>query len=167
MGIGDISFKVGNETGFQLSMKIYSGKTQVGSMGIPDPKLLKAYDLNVVPAVCDLSLHIMRDIWKNRKTAYKTPAAFPSMTRDIALQVSREVLAEDLLKTIWKYGGNTLVYVSLFDVYQSEDVGDSNKSLAYSLKFRSETATLTDSAVDQDVENILNSLKELHGANQR
>jgi len=77
------------------------------------------------------------------------------------------VPAENLLQTIRKHGGNTLVHILLFDVYQSEEVGDNNKSLAFSLKFQSETATLTDSEVDQDVETILKSLKELHGANQR
>ena len=144
-----------------------SGKTQVGTIGMPEPKILKAYDLKTTPAICNLSLHTIRDICKNRKMAYRTPGVFPSMTRDIALQVSRNAPAEDLLRTIWKNGSHTLVNVSLFDIYQSEDVGDSNKSLAFSLKYQSETTTLTDSEVDEDVETILKSLKELHGASQR
>jgi phenylalanyl-tRNA synthetase beta chain len=89
------------------------------------------------------------------------------MSRDIALQVSRDLPAEDLLKTIQKEGGHTLKNISLFDVYQSEDVGDKNKSLAFSLKFQSENATLTDSEVDADVEKILVSLNKAHGATQR
>ena len=109
----------------------------------------------------------MRKFWQNRKITYRARIPFPSMSRDIALQVSSEIPAEDLLKTIYKEGGDTLIHVSLFDVYQSEDVGDQNKSLAFSLKFQSRTATLTDSEVDQDVENILKSLKKAHGANQR
>ena len=89
------------------------------------------------------------------------------MNRDIALQVSRDKPAEDLLTTIQKEGGNTLKDVSLFDVYQSDEVGDNNKSLAFSLKFQSETTTLTDTEVDADVEKILNSLNKAHGATQR
>ena len=80
---------------------------------------------------------------------------------------SRETPAEDLLNTIRNGGGDNLIHVSLFDVYQAEDVGDKNKSLAFSLKFQSRTTTLTDSAVDQDVKNILKSLKKAHGATQR
>ena len=89
------------------------------------------------------------------------------MTRDIALQVSCDVPATDLMDIIWKQGGATLNHVLLFDVYQSEDVGESKKSLAFSLKFQSETSTLTDSEVDQDVEKILKSIKQIHGAIQR
>ena len=121
----------------------------------------------MAPIICDLSLHIMREFWQNRKITYRALIPFPSMSRDIALQVSREIPAEDLLNTIYKEGGDALIDVSLFDVYQSEDVGNQNKSLAFSLKFQSKTATLTDSNVDQDVENILKSLKKAHGANQR
>ena len=47
---------------------------------------------------------------------------------------------------------------TLFDVYQKEDIGDNNKSLAFSLKFQSETSTLTDNEVDVEVVNILKTL---------
>jgi phenylalanyl-tRNA synthetase beta chain len=167
VGIANVSFKIGNESGFQNSLKIYSGKTQIGKVGILDNKVLKQYDIKVNPTLCDLSLHNMRALWQNRKLGYSQTPAYPSMNRDIALQVSRDKPAEDLLTTIQKEGGNTLKDVSLFDVYQSDEVGDNNKSLAFSLKFQSETTTLTDTEVDADVEKILNSLKKAHGATQR
>jgi phenylalanyl-tRNA synthetase beta chain len=167
VGLSNISYKVGKEGGFETSLKIYSGKTQIGNVGILDNKVLKQYDIKVNPMVCDLSLHNMRALWQKRKLGYCPPPAYPSMNRDIALQVSRYKAAEDLLTTIQKEGGNTLKDISLFDVYQSDEVGDNNKSLAFSLKFQSDTTTLTDTEVDADVEKILNSLKKAHGAIQR
>ena len=167
VGIANVSFKVGKESGFQIILKIYSGKTQIGSIGIPEEKVLQHYDINAAPAVCDLSVHILRELWQNRKMTYQAPVLFPSMSRDIALQVTRNVPAEDLLNTIRKEGGNNLIKISLFDVYQSKDVGDEDKSLAFSLKFQSDTKTLTDDEVDQDVAKILKFLKTAHGAIQR
>ena len=162
-----MQFKVSKQSGFQSLLKIYSGKTQIGIIGVPEKLILKQYDLNVDPEVCDLSLHIMRELWQSRKITYSSPILFPSMSRDIALQVPSEIPAEDLLKTIYKEGGDTLIHVSLFDVYQSEEVGDQNKSLAFSLKFQSSISTLTDSEVDTDVEHILQSLTKAYGAKQR
>ena len=167
VGIANVSFKVVKESGFQTILKIYSGKTQIGSVGIPEEKVLQHYDINAAPAACDLSLNLMRELWQNRKMTYRAPVLFPSMSRDIALQVTRNVPAEDLLNTIRKEGGNNLMKISLFDVYQSEDVGDEDKSLAFSLKFQSDTKTLTDDDVDQDVAKILKSLKTAHRAIQR
>ena len=167
VGIANVSFKVGKESGYQTILKIYSGKMQIGSIGIPKEKILKHYDINTAPAVCDLSLHLLRELWQNRKMTYKAPVLFPSMSRDIALQVTHNIPAEDLLNTIRKEGGNNLIKISLFDVYKSEDVGDEDKSLAFSLKFQSDTKTLTDDKVDQEVVKILKSLKTAHGAIQR
>ena len=47
------------------------------------------------------------------------------------------------------------------------DVGDRNKSLAFSLKFQSATSTLKDTEVDSVVKKILKSLHKVHGAIQR
>ena len=57
--------------------------------------------------------------------------------------------------------------ISLFDIYQSGDVGDDNKSLAFSLKFQSNSSTLTDAEIDPLVKKILLSLNKSHGAVQR
>ena len=167
VGIANVSFKVGNESGFQTILKIYSGKTQIGRLGTPEGMVLKHYDINNSPTVCDLSVNVLRELWQNKKMTYKAPVQFPSMSRDIALQVTRNVSAGDLLNTIRKEGGNNLINISLFDVYQSEEVGDEDKSLAFSLKFQSDTKTLTDDEVDQDVVRILKSLKTAHRAIQR
>jgi len=167
VGLSNISYKVGPEKGFEISLKIYIGKTQIGSVGILENKVLKQYDIKLNPMVCDISIHNMSELWKNRKFGYSPPPPYPSVNRDIALQVPRDKPAEELLDTIKKEGGYTLKDVSLFDVYQSDEVGDNNKSLAFSLKFQSETSTLTDTEVDADVEKILNSLKKAHRAIQR
>ena len=64
-------------------------------------------------------------------------------------------------------GRDILSDVTLFDVYQAEDVGEENKSLAFSLTFQSRSSTLKDSEVDAVVQTILNSLYKTHEAIQR
>ncbi|MDP6853112.1 MAG: phenylalanine--tRNA ligase subunit beta [Candidatus Marinimicrobia bacterium] len=166
-GISQISFKPANAQGFTIALKIYSRKTQIGVLGIPENSILKQYDLKRAPIIADLSLHSLRDLWKNRKQSYTSPPQFPATSRDIALQVNREIPAEALLMTIKKDGGDHLKKVSLFDVYQPTDVGETQKSLAFSLQFQSESATLIDAEVDSVMSKILDSLQKAHGAVQR
>ena len=106
-------------------------------------------------------------MFKNKKFRYSAPSQYPSINRDIALQVTNSIAAQDLINTIWKNGGDYLLDVNLFDVYQSEDVGDLNKSLAFSLKFQSSTTTLKDAVVDNAVKQILKVLEKKHDASQR
>ena len=163
----NISFKISNEKGFKTSLKIYSGKASIGFIGTPDKLILKDYDLDQTPIVCDISLNSICDLCDNNEIVYKAATPYPSITRDISLQVKNDIFAQNLLNTIWKNGGKTLVDVSLFDIYQSDDVGNKNKSLAFSLKFQSDHSTLTDIEIDKELELILKSLKELYGAIQR
>ena len=167
VGIDSISFKLGDQLGYANAMKVYSGKTQIGTLGSLDLAIIKEYGLKISPLFCEISLQTLREIWINRKINYRAPISYPSVVRDIALQVDNKVSAESLLKTIRVEGGTNLVDIKLFDVYQSDEVGDNNKSLAFSLRFQSESGTLTDSEVDDDVEKVLNSLKETHGTTQR
>ena len=148
-------------------MKIYSEKTQLGILGIPSLDLLNEYDLNQSPVICDISMTSLRDIWQSRKLSCKAPPQYPRVNRDIALQVSQNVPSADLFHTIWNEGGDILSDVTLFDVYQAEDVGEENKSLAFSLTFQSRSSTLKDSEVDAVVQTILNSLYKTHEAIQR
>ena len=166
-GLIDIKYKIGHSQGFDTALKIYFGKTQLGIFGIPSSDILNEYDIILTPMICDISMEVLREIWKHRKYSYHAPPQYPSINRDIALQVTRNVPSEDLFKTIRKEGGDFLKDISLFDVYQAEEVGDKNKSLAFSLKFQSKAATLKDSEVDAVVNTILNSLNKTHGAIQR
>ena len=104
---------------------------------------------------------------QNYQFIYNPPPQYPSLNRDISLQVDRNIQSGDLFQTIRKEGGDFLVDVSLFDIYQAEEVGEKNKSLAFSLTFQSRESTLKDSEVDVVVNTILNSLNKTHGAIQR
>ncbi|NLL91468.1 MAG: phenylalanine--tRNA ligase subunit beta [Ruminococcaceae bacterium] len=85
---------------------------------------------------------------------------FPAVTRDLALVVDKEVPSADIIKTIEKNGRGLLEKISLFDVYQSKELGDDTKSMAYNLIFRSSDRTLTDKEVDGVIAEILQALNK-------
>ena len=41
-----------------------------------EDRLKELYDVKLNPIVCDLSLHHLRELWKNRKIVYKSPSSF-------------------------------------------------------------------------------------------
>ena len=167
IGINNIQFKSGKSKGLAMVLKVYHNKMQLGVVGILDQELLHYYDINQAPIICDISIMDLRELKKNNKFNYESPSQYPSISRDIALQVNKNISSEDLFNTIGKEGGNLLKDISLFDLYQSEDVGDENKSLAFSLKFQSNNSTLTDAEVDPMIDKIITSLHKSHGAIQR
>lgn len=74
-----------------------------------------------------------------------------------------KILKLDKLKNNRKESKKLLEEAKLFDVYRSEKIGESKKSVAYALKFRVPDRTLTDEEVNVAMKEILDSLeKEVH-----
>jgi len=98
---------------------------------------------------------------------YRQLPRFPAVPRDIAVVVSDEVYAADLIKAISKAAGDILEDVSLFDVYKGSQVPEGMKSMAFALTFRSPDRTLKEEEVNKAMERILKSLEHQFGAKLR
>lgn len=77
------------------------------------------------------------------------PSVYPSVARDMALVVEKNIRHGEILKTIWSIAPKELTDVRLFDIFYSEEIGKNHKSMAYSLRYQSLKRTLTDEEVNQ------------------
>ncbi|MEV4087972.1 phenylalanine--tRNA ligase subunit beta, partial [Nonomuraea fuscirosea] len=70
-------------------------------------------------------------------------SAYPVATQDVALIVPDFTPVADVEAALRDGAGALLESIRLFDVYAGEQVGEGNKSLAYSMRFRAADRTLT------------------------
>jgi phenylalanyl-tRNA synthetase beta chain len=70
-------------------------------------------------------------------------SSYPLATQDVALVVPEAVPAADVVSALADGAGDLLEDVRLFDVYTGAQLGDGQKSLAYTLRFRAPDRTLT------------------------
>jgi len=78
--------------------------------------------------------------------------------------VPDSVTAEKVEKAIRQGAGNTLVDLSLFDVYRGVGVPDGQRSLAYRLRLQSTDRTLTDADVAQTRDKVIAGVAKLGAA---
>lgn len=95
---------------------------------------------------------------------YEQVPRYPSMSRDIALVVSKEEAAGSLMDIIQEAGGKLLKNVAVFDLYEGDKVEEGTKSLAFSLTYFDPERTLTDEEVVTRHDKVLAALKEKSGA---
>lgn len=95
---------------------------------------------------------------KVSKMKFKEISIYPTIKKDIAIILDKDITADQISKVIKKAGGNLLVKYEMFDIYTNAILGD-KKSVAYSLTFGSNTKTLTDEEVNPLLEKIVNSLE--------
>jgi len=91
---------------------------------------------------------------------YQQLPKFPAVERDLAFVASTQVSAAALQETLTALGGKLLEAVNVFDVFQSEQLGEGNRSIAYSLVFRAPDRTLTDEEIDAVCQKMIQAADE-------
>lgn len=132
----------------------------LGYLGEVHPEVADNYNLGTKTYIAVL------DIAKLAEKAdfdikYQGVAKFPAVTRDISLVMKKTVLAGQIEEVIRKSGGKLLEDYHLFDIYEGENVGKDEKSLAYSIRFRAKDRTLEDKDVSAVMDKILKKLENL------
>jgi phenylalanyl-tRNA synthetase beta chain len=101
------------------------------------------------------------------KMKYKEISKFPSVKKDLAVVVDKNVTAEEIAVLIKKAGGSSLSKIEAFDVYTGKGIDENKKSIAYSLTFEKMDRTLTDEEINQSMEKIVEMLNKKIGAELR
>ncbi len=135
---------------------IYNG-TNVGYIGEVHPEVTENYGIGekVIFAVIDMP-YITENASYDKK--YAGIAKFPASTRDISMVVDKNVLVGTLEEAITEKGGKLLESCTLFDIYEGEQVLAGKKSVAFSLSFRAQDRTLSDSEINGIMDKIIKEL---------
>jgi len=94
-------------------------------------------------------------------------ARFPTLTRDIAVVVGRDVAAAEVAATIRAAGGALVQSVTLFDVYEGASIPPDQRSLAFTIVYQAADRTLSDADGDAERAKVVALLAERFGAKIR
>lgn len=145
------------------------GRERLGWIGELHPETAAAFDLGKdVPICFELDLEALFDVQERQTYKIKTPGRFPSVVRDLALMIAKEVTYKEFQTQALKFPGKKhLTAFRLFDLYEGERLQEGMKSFAASCTFQSLDRTLTDQEVEFEMTALLNHLKSKFGAVQR
>lgn len=131
---------------------------RIGYLGQLHPVEAQHYDL-AHAYVFELSLDAL--LVGDKQTLSQTPVPkYPGTSRDIAMVVDQATPHQAILDIIRDNGGDYLIDVRLFDIYQGQGIKEGKKSMAYSLDFLNPEATLTDEDISPVMERITQSLQD-------
>ncbi len=92
---------------------------------------------------------------------------FPANRRDIAVVVEEQVDAKKVLQLVENVGGNYLIGLKLFDVYQGQGIEPGFKSLAIAMMLQDNERTLEESDINDVVNRVVETLKSELNASLR
>lgn len=132
---------------------ILNGKS-LGVFGEVHPKVLENYGLKKRAYVAELDFNLIVENTIDNYT-YKALPKYPTMKRDFAFVIDRDVDSVELEKISKKYGKELLESFKVFDIYEGKNIEDGKKSVAFSLVFRAADRTLEESEVTEICEKIV------------
>ena len=142
------------------------GIDTIATFGEIHPEVLQNYDISKRAFLAEINLTKITKYARENKKYVEVPKV-PAVERDIAMIVDEEIAVGDIEKVITKKGKKLLESVTLFDIYRDSKLGENKKSVAYALKFRDKSKTLSDEEVNKIMDEILTELEKKFNAELR
>jgi phenylalanyl-tRNA synthetase beta chain len=115
--------------------------------------------------VAALEINLSRVLEASRKERRSvTPSRYPASNIDLAFVLDEPVPAGVAQRTLAQTAGDLLEDIRLFDVFRSDALGPSKKSLAFGLRCRAPDRTLTDEEVGGLRQRLIDAMAKQHGA---
>jgi phenylalanyl-tRNA synthetase beta chain len=145
--------RVGDEEQGYL-FNCYKDKGLMAECGMLSRRVTGRFDLDAPVFYFDLSLEGLQ----RASARFRAISPYPAVKRDLCLVANEKVTFGDITKLI-KKRAKYLESLSLFDYYRDGRIEEGKRSYTFRLGFRSAEETLDDTAVDREIERILESLK--------
>ena len=131
----------------------------LGNIAEVHPTVLENFNLGKRAYIIDLDVKALFDN-ADFNISYSRIVKFPAVNRDLSLICDREVPVGKLQKIIKSSAGKFLENVTVFDVYEGEQIPKNKKSVTVNISMRSSTATLTDEQINSAIKKVVDAFEK-------
>lgn len=141
---------------FESCVSILIDDKKAGIVGKVSGHELKKQDIKQPVYFADI-------IWENLRNNYTTDltyreiSKFPKAERDLSIVVAKSINFSEIEDVTKSCNLGKLESVKLFDIFESEKLGNSKKSIALNFQFSDENSTLTDSEIDKMMNSLISA----------
>lgn len=153
---------------FSVALKIKTRNRELGTIGLVSNKILKTIDItNTEVYFAELNWDALMKEVKKHTVTFAEMSKYPSVSRDLALLLNKDVQFEQIEKIAYKSERKLLKDIHLFDVYEGKNLPEGKKSYAVNFVLQDDEKTLTDKQIDVIMKKIQSSLEKELGAQLR
>lgn len=143
------------------------GDKEVGRGGLVRKEILRKFDIQQDVFYFEFDLESL-SLATPKQKRYTELLKYPKVVRDCAFVLEKTIPGSEIVSAIYASSEKGLLKnVEIFDLFESNSLGDNRKSLAFSLEFYDESRTLKDEEVDRDFNRIVDAIKNKFNAEFR
>lgn len=159
LGCGSVAYQPAEipwcQPGQSASILLHGEK--VGWLGRIHPNVADGYGLTQPAYLAELDLQAVLS-QASLIPAFVSLPRYPAMLRDMAVVVPDAVSAAEVIGLIREVGGPLVEEVKLFDLYCGPQIPAGSRSLAFAVKYRDRSRTLSDEVVARQHQSIEEAL---------
>jgi phenylalanyl-tRNA synthetase beta chain len=140
---------------FAESITYLSNGKLVAETGRISKKLLMQFDIDQDVYYGHIEWDFILKLIRTHTISFTELPKYPAVRRDLALLLDRNVMFGRIRELALRTERNILKDINLFDVYESDSLGDNKKSYAVSFILRDDIKTLTDKTIDKVMNNLV------------
>lgn len=145
--------------GTALSVSTRSGKT-IGALGIIRPDIARRCDVRQEVCYAELDWRTLVDLSVKRNVSYMPLPKTHPVKRDLSLLIDNAVTMADIERVVRESERHLLRDITLFDVYEGNNLPAGKKSYAISLILQDNDKTLQDKYIDQVMNRVIANLEK-------
>lgn len=140
----------------------------IGTIGKFSKQTIKAFDIKKDVFHSSLNWDTLMKLFAKSKTLhYEVVSKFPSVRRDLALVIDKNVSFSAIKAAALKAESSLLQSVNIFDIYEGDKIPQEKKSYAISFILEDKQKTLTDKQIEKTMQKIQSAIEQQLGATLR
>ena len=166
-GYNNVKFSNVDHPDFDIACELCSQNIILGYYGLISMKKREKYNIEKEIYLADINWSRFIENCFTKPTYFKDLPRFPSIRRDFALLLNKEITFAEIEEISLKTERKILKSVELFDVYEGENLPAGKKSYGVSFNFQDKNRTLTDKQVDKIMKKLEKNFVENFNAELR
>lgn len=141
-----------------ISFEVLINADSIGTGGQLSSRVAKKMDFDTPVFCAELDMTMLLNQSQSRLIFQPLPI-YPAAPRDLAMIVSADTKAGDLLSAIKQTAGELAESAGIFDIYTGKQIEKGKKSVAISITYRSATGSLSGDEVDALQKKVIEMLQ--------
>ena len=167
LGIKDFTTSEGNGWGREYSTTYSVDNKRLVCFGQVTKELCDKFNIKSEVFMADFNWDLILEIETTKQSNFITIPKFPEVRRDLSLLIDKDITFDKINQITKKCNINILKSVSLFDIYEGDNLPDNKKSYSVAFTFGDPNKTLTDQRVNKIIDELIATFKKEIGAEIR
>lgn len=157
---GTLALKTCDHPLFKQAACFSCAKGIVVQMGMLHDKVLARFDIKQAVCYAEVNWDLLLELVRDSGIGFSALSRFPEVRRDLALLIPAEIRFEEIEKLAFQVEKRLLKRIRLFDIYEGEKIGEGKKSYAISFFLQDEEKTLTDTQIEQVMQQLMKTFED-------